>query len=276
MKALVTGGRGFIGSHLVDALVERDDDVTVLDNGSGGDNHNDGATYFPGDPITSAGFTEFDVVFHTAAISRTPHAIADPVLCWETNLMLSVRLLEACRRAEVPRVVLSSSNIVYAGITPYRASKLAMEEAATVYNDLYGLSAICLRYSNAYGPRQREDGIGPNVFPALRKSLQEKGYIEVTGDGEQRRQFTHVRDIVRANLLAAESEVSGNYDITTGVSHSLNQIAELIRAEVKYLPPREGDVDDIYQDPELARKVLGFQAEIPLEEGIKDCFPVLV
>lgn len=279
MRVLVTGGRGFIGGHLVDALVERGDEVIVLDNGSSGDNSNDLAAYFPDDltaPFLPVWVPEVDCIFHTAAIGRTPAAIADPVKCWDTNLMASVRLLEAARRAEVPRVVLSSSNIVYAAETPYKQSKLAMEGAARVYHDLYGLSTICLRYANTYGPRQREDGIGPNIFASFRKSLREKGCIEVTGDGEQSRQFIHVSDVVKANLLAAESKATGEYDITTGRSHSLNQIAKILDREVVYTEEREGDVRHIPQSPDRAAQVLGFSAQVPLEKGIWDSFSMLV
>lgn len=262
-----------MGSHLVDALVERGDEVMVFDNGSSGDNENPAVDYFDVDlGWHRVAFDEFDAVFHTAAIGRTPHAIADPVECWQTNLMGSVRILEACREAEVPRVVLSSSNIVYAAETPYKASKLAMEDAARVYTELYGLSTICLRYSNVYGPRQREDGIGPNAFASMRKSLREKGYVEITGDGEQSRGWIHVSDVVRANLLAAESKVTGHLDIATGVNHSMNAVARLIDAPVKYLPEREGDIKHIRQGSFEALRKLGFKARVQLEDGIWDSF----
>jgi UDP-glucose 4-epimerase len=274
MRALVTGGRGMIGSHLVDALVERGDEVDVVDNCSSGENENPGASYVDlGIHQISGGFyRDFDAVFHTAAIGRTPWAVADPVRCWETNLLASVRLLEGCRQAEVPRVVLSSSNIVYAAETPYKASKLAMEEAAKVYTELYGLSTICLRYSNVYGKRQREDGIGPNAFASMRKSLREKGYVEITGDGEQGRDWTHVSDVVEANLLAAESEVTGTYDITSGCHYSMNDIVRLLDCPVRYVPEREGDIKEIRQDPTPAAFELGFAAKVALEDGIWDCF----
>jgi UDP-glucose 4-epimerase len=264
VKAVVVGGAGFIGSHLVDALNERGDDVTVVDSA------NDGKNILHGELWQ---LYEADVVFHTAAIARTPWAIADPELCWNTNLMGSVRVLEAARQGGVKRVVLSSSNIVYAAETPYKASKLAMEEAAKVYTELYGLSTICLRYANTYGPRQREDGIGPNVFASLRKSLREKGYIEITGDGEQSRDFIHVSDVVYANLLAAESDATGPLDICTGVNFSMNEIAKLIGADVHYLPEREGDIKHIRQGPSEAWEKLGFRAEVKLEDGIWDSFP---
>jgi UDP-glucose 4-epimerase len=277
VRAVVTGGRGFIGSHLVDALVERGDNVAVIDNGSSGDNENPGARYYNEDLSrpTRFGFKDVDVLFHCAAVGRTPAAIADPVNCWETNLMASVRLLDTARHANVKRVVFSSSNIVYAAETPYKASKLAMEHAARVYAELYGLSTISLRYANTYGSRQREDGIGPNVFASLRKSLRHMGYIEVTGDGEQTRDYIHVSDVVRANLMAAESDCTGELDICTGVDTSLNQIAKLIGADVSYVAEREGDIKHIRQNSTRALLELGFASEVKLEDGIWDSFPTL-
>lgn len=263
-----------MGSHLVDALVDREDDVFVFDTKLSGDNENDRASYFdfPLDRTWVELLQGVSVVFHCAAIGRTPWAIQDPVLCWETNTMASVKLLEACRMANVPRVVLSSSNIVYAADTPYKASKLAMEEAAKVYHELYGLSVVCLRYANTYGPRQREDGIGPNVFPALRKSLREEGFIRITGNGEQSRDFIHVSDVVRANLLAVAQDVSGVYDICTGKNTSMLEIARMLKATLRHVPEREGDVKHIRQDPLPAVEQLGFVSTVKLEDGIWDCF----
>ena len=276
MKVCVTGGRGFIGSHLVDALIERGDEVGVLDNGVSGDNVNPDAEYLVWDLRDAPNLTGYEAIFHTAAIGRTPWAIADPILCWQTNLMASVKLLEAAKRDEVKRVVLSSSNIVYAAETPYKASKLAMEHAAKVYADLYELPTICLRYANVYGSRQREDGIGPNVFASLRKTLAEKGHVEITGDGNQSRDFIHVSDVVKANLLAAQSETTGEYDICTGINWSMNQIAGLLQAKVVHIGERRGDIRHIRQDPVPASQDLGFVASVKLEDGITDSFPALV
>lgn len=277
MRTVVTGGRGFIGSHLVDALVERGDQVAVIDSAKKG-NENEGAGYLPFD-LTKPNNFEFedtDVLFHCAAIGRTPWAVADPILCWETNLLASVRLLEAARQSNVKRVVLSSSNIVYAAETPYKASKLAMEEAANVYTDLYDLSTVCLRYANTYGRRQSEAGIGPNVFASLRKSLREKGYVQITGDGEQSRDFIHVSDVVRANLLAAESSYTGELDVCTGRNVSMNEIAAILGADARYTDEREGDIKHIRQDSLPAEDMLGFRSSVPLEEGIWDSFPQAV
>lgn len=272
-KVLVTGGKGFIGSHLVDKLVENFD-VFVIDNGLSGSNVNPKATYYDADIRSLENildrFKDIDCVFHMAAIPRTVWCIDDPVLCYETNVLGSLNVLQAALKNNVKRVVLTSSNIVYAADTPYKASKLAMEEIAKVYSSLYSLSTVCLRNSNVYGTRQREDGIGPNCFASIKKSIKENGYIEITGDGEQTRDFTHVSDIIQANILAMDSDITGNIDLCTGRNVSLNYVASLFKAPIKYIPDRRGDIKHIIQNNTESQNLLGWKAEVSLEEGIKD------
>jgi UDP-glucose 4-epimerase len=275
MKYLVTGGRGFIGSHLVDLLVKKGHEVLVIDNGLSGDNHNPGAEYVKADirrfKEIEKHFAGRDGVFHFAAIARTPWCINDPILCYETNVLGSLNVLEAARKQGVKRVVLSSSNIVYAADTTYKHSKLAMESLALVYSTMYGLSVVCLRYSNVYGSRQREDGPSPNVFAAFRKTLRENGFVAITGDGKQSRDFTHVSDIARANLLAMKSKYTGVIDLCTGRNVTMNYVVkELFKAPVKYIPDRPGDIKHIRQKPHLAKKILGWEPKMILEKGIKD------
>ncbi len=275
MKYLITGGQGFIGSHLVDYLVSLDHEVLVIDNGISGDNKNEKATYVHADIRHFSEIEKYfegqDAVFQLAAIGRTPWCVEDPILCYETNVLGPVNVMEASRKHGVKRVVLSSSNIVYAGETPYKYSKLAMEDIASVYKVLYGLSTICLRYSNVYGKRQREDGVGPNVFAAFRKSLRENGFVTITGDGEQSRDFTHVSDIVKANMLASQVDYSGNIDVCTGRNVTMNYVVkELFKAPVKYIEDRKGDIKHILQKPTDAETILGWKAEVVLEDGIKD------
>jgi len=275
MQYLIVGGQGFIGSHLVDALVSSGASVKVIDNGLSGDNRNEKAEYISADirkfDEIEQHFAGIEKVFHLAAIARTPWCVDDPILCYETNVLGSVNVLEAARKHGVKRVVLSSSNIVYAAETPYKQSKLAMEAIANVYNELYGQSVVCLRYSNVYGPRQREDGPSPNVFAAFRKSLRERGYIEITGDGEQSRDFTHVSDIARANILASEKDCGGVIDVCTGRNVTMNYVAkDLFKAPVQYVGDRKGDIKHIIQKPEAARELLGWSPTVELEQGIAD------
>ncbi len=272
-KILVTGGKGFIGSHLVDRLVENHD-VIVIDNELSGHNVNPKATYHKVDIRKKEDISKFfngiDYVFHMAAIPRTVWCIDDPILCYETNIMGSLNVLESARQHKIKRVVLTSSNIVYAADTPYKTSKIGMEQIAQVYSSLYNLSTVCLRNSNVYGARQREDGIGPNCFASIKKSIRENGYIQITGDGEQTRDFTHVSDIVEAHILAMNHTIQGNIDLCTGRNVTLNYVASLFNAPIKYIPERTGDIKHIVQNSTITENILNWKAKVKLEDGIKD------
>lgn len=276
MRYLVTGGAGFIGSHMVDRLIADGHDVVVLDNLLTGslNNINPKAIFVEGD-IQDVSYVEHamqgcDGVFHFAAIARTPWTIEDPILCMATNLMGTTVVLEVARRMKIKRVVLSSSSVVYAAETPYKASKLGLEQIALAYREMFGMLIICLRYSNVYGPRQSEEGPSPNVFAALRKSKKEKGKLELTGDGEQTRSYTHVSDIVEGNWLAMQSDWCGNLDLTTGISTTLNDVAKYFDCPIEYIPDRKGDIMHIVQSPIEAKQILDWQAKVKLADGIID------
>jgi UDP-glucose 4-epimerase len=276
MKYIVTGGAGFIGSHLVDALIRDGHGVVVLDSLLSGNKKyiNAGATLVTCDlrnyEEILPHFAGVDGVFHLAAIARTPWCIENPILAYQTNVMGTLHVLEASRTHGVKRVVLTSSNVVHAFMTPYRSSKQALEDLGDVYTKMYGMSVIALRNSNVYGTRQSELGPSPNVFSALRKSKRETGHLVITGDGEQTRDFTHVSDIVAAHQIAMTSSVTGVFDLCTGVRHSLNKVASFFECPVHYVGDRPGDVKDIAQDPTPARESLGWTAKISLDDGIKD------
>lgn len=276
MKYIVTGGAGFIGSHLTDQLVEQGHEVLIIDNLLSGNEKyvNPKATFHRADirilDQISPFFEGIDGVFHLAAIARTPWCIEDPGLAYETNVMGSLNVLEAARKHGIKRVVMTSSNVVYAFYTPYRSSKEALEGLGQVYTDMYGMSVICLRNSNVYGSRQSETGPSPNVFSALRKSRRLNGYIEVTGDGNQTRDFTHVSDIVSGHIAAMNCSATGVVDLCTGTNHSLNDVAKFFDCPIKYVPDRPGDVKHIYQDPKPALEILGWKAVTTLDEGMKD------
>lgn len=278
MKYLVTGGAGFIGSHLVDKLIEQNHEVIVLDNLlSGCDKNINSKAQFINCDIRKIEniqqyFSSIDGVFHLAAIARTPWCIENPILAYETNVMGTLNVLESARLAGIKRVVMTSSNVVYAFNTPYRSSKEALENLAKVYVDMYGLSVICLRNSNVYGTRQSELGPSPNVFSALRKSKRENGYLLITGDGEQTRNYTHVSDIVNGHIMAMNTRVLGVYDLCTGINIPLNTIAKFFNCPIKYIDERPGDVKHIYQDPNPAFGALGWKAQVSIEEGMKDFF----
>jgi UDP-glucose 4-epimerase len=278
-KYLVTGGAGFIGSHLVDRLIEDGHEVIVIDDLSSGHAWQvnrfaqliRARLNFHWDGNWLRTMCGVDTVFHLAAMARTPWCLDDPIAASMSNAHSTACVLEACRHAKVRRVVLASSNVVYAAYTPYRATKEMTEMWARVYGESYGLSTICARFSNVYGPRQSESGPSPNVFAALRKSKKEKGYMEITGDGEQSRDFTHVADIVRGLRQCNESDYRGVLDLCTGKNWTLNQVAKMFGGEVRYVPERPGDVKHIVQDPKPAEEILGWKYKIELTDGIKDC-----
>jgi UDP-glucose 4-epimerase len=276
MKYIVTGGAGFIGSHLVDSLLRDGHEVTVIDSLlSGNRKYIQSSVTFVNCDIRKYNdilphFVGIDGVFHLAAIARTPWCIDDPILAYETNVMGTLHVLEAARTHGVKRIVLTSSNVVHAFMTPYRSSKQALEDLGDVYVKMYGMSVISLRNSNVYGSRQSELGPSPNVFSALRKSKREKGILLLTGDGEQTRDYTHVSDIVAAHRVAMRSDVTGVFDLCTGARHTLNKVASFFQCPIRYTEDRPGDVKHIIQDPTPARERLGWTASVTLEEGIKD------
>ena len=276
---IVTGGCGFIGSHMVDKLISIGHKVIVLDNLLSGNIENlNKEAIFENVDITNFNLLQkvidkydtIDGIFHFAAIARTPWCIEDPILCYNTNVIGTINILEICRKKNIKRIVLSSSNVVYAFLTPYRTSKEALEGLALSYNKMYNVSVIALRYSNVYGKRQSESGPSPNVFAALRKSKKELGKLIITGDGTQTRNYTHVSDIVNGNLLSMFNDYCGVIDLCTGKSIPLNYAANFFDCPIEYIDERPGDVKHIIQSPEEAYNILGWKALTPLEEGIVD------
>jgi UDP-glucose 4-epimerase len=270
---VVTGCAGFIGSHLCDRLVSEGHQVTGIDAllpGRGDFGRVPPAVRFYMHDIRderSAGLLAgADWVFHTAAVSTTPWAVSKPVETNDINVNGTLNLLQGALDGGVSRFVFSSSNVIYAPFTAYWASKQAAEAYCSVWDTLYGLPTIALRYSNVFGSlRQNPE----NVVMSMRAAKLRDGAIWLTGDGEQSRDFTSVHDITRANLLAAAGAVTGAVDICTGVNHTMNEVAAMFGCPVTYRPDRDGDVKHIRQDPAMARKLLGFSAEVPFEEGMR-------
>jgi UDP-glucose 4-epimerase len=276
MKVLVTGGAGFIGSHVVDRLVEGNYEVVVIDNLLVGERH-----HVPkGVRLVEVDILNFDQlhpyfegawgVIHAAAIPRIAWGLADPCLTTATNVLGTVNVLEAARRHKIRRFVHSSSYALSSPSNPYNVSKLAAEEYVRIYHELYGLKTISLRYSNVYGPRQSDKGPGLNLLPALQRSKKEHGKLFITGDGTQDRDLIYVTDVARANLLALQSDWTGWLDICTGRNTSLNQLASYFDCPIEYIGPPQGDAKSLRANPERAEKVLGFKAEIFLERGIRE------
>lgn len=274
MHCLVTGGAGFIGSHLADYLIEQGHEVIAVDallpGRSDRSRVSRHARFYKADIredyLLDRSFWGAQWVFHTAAVSTTPWAIAEPAICNDINVSGTLNLLEGARQAGVRRFVFSSSNIVYAAPTPYKVSKIAAEGYCEAYASLYGLSTISLRYSNVFGSLRQND---ENCIMSMRKSARENGYVQVSGDGKQSRDFTNVADICRANLLAAQSEFTGWLDICTGQNRTMNEVAGYFGVPVKHVADRPGDIKHIEQWAEPARAALAFEAQVPFDEGMK-------
>ena len=289
-RVLVTGGSGFIGGALVDSL-RSGTDVRILDVDSGATAPDD-VEFIEGDvrdPETVADAVEgVDVVFHQAALVSVAASVGDPLESHTINATGTLQVLEAARRHDA-RVVLASSAAVYGDPervpvsetdrlvprSPYGLDKLASDHYARLYHDRYGLETVALRYFNVYGPGQ-SGGDYAGVIDVFLEQARNGDPITVHGDGEQTRDFVHVRDIVRANHLAAETdEVGVAYNVGTGESTSIVGLAERIRAAVGSDSPivhtdaREGDVSHSRADLSRARSRLGYEPTVDLDAGLE-------
>lgn len=251
MNYLVTGGAGFIGSHIADALVEAGHRVRVLDNLSTGkrENLNNKVELIVGDIRDSAtvnsAVKDIDYILHQAAIPSVPRSFEDPVETLSVNSGGTLQLLIAAKDSGVKCFVYASSSSVYAKTSPYGVSKLLGEQYCLLYNRLYGLNTVCLRYFNVFGPRQNPNSQYAAVIPRFIYALRSGESPTIYGDGEQSRDFTYVQNVVEANLSI---RTQGVYDIGCGKSTTINELFNMIRdllgvkVSPKYGPPRPGDV----------------------------------
>ncbi|GIU87305.1 MAG: UDP-glucose 4-epimerase-like protein [Acidimicrobiia bacterium] len=298
MRALVTGGAGFIGSHLVDALVARGDEVRVLDDFFTGSraNLNPAAEVYEGsvadEELARRACEGCEVVFHLAAHKAVLRSVEHPLPTDLANTHGTLTVLEAARARGVRRVVYASSSSVYGGTapvptredaptvprSPYAVSKLAGEHYCRVYHELYGLETVSLRYFNVYGPRQRPDGAYAAVVPLFLRALLDGDRPVVHGDGHQARDFTYVTDVVDANLRAASAPASrcaGRvYNVARGVETSVLELLAAaarvagVEAEPEFAPARAGDVRRSRGDAGAAARDLDVRCEIDLETGL--------
>ena len=299
--ALVTGGAGFIGSHLVDALVGAGWAVRVLDDLSSGHLANlttsRGAIEFLegdlADPeqIRTA-VRDVEVVFHQGAVPSVPRSLAEPLRTHRVNADGTLGLLEAARQAGVRRVVYASSSSAYGDTptlpkvetmpprprSPYALQKFTGETYCVLYAELFGLETVSLRYFNVFGPRQDPASQYAAVIPLFATACLQGRAPYVHGDGEQTRDFTYVADTVAANLLAADAaQASGQViNVAGGRRTSLNELLDLLReitgrpeVAAEYGPPRPGDVRDSQADLTKARELLGYEPSVAIEAGLK-------
>jgi nucleoside-diphosphate-sugar epimerase len=295
-KVLVTGGAGFIGSNLADALVAAGDDVVILDDLSNGlrGNVNPDARFVEGSivdiDVVRDAMADVEIVYHQAALGSVPRSIADPVASETVNCAGTLNVLVAARDAGARRVVVASSSSVYGGAapmptvesspllpkSPYGVTKLTVEHHTRVFDSLFDLEAIALRYFNVFGPRQRPDSQYAAVIPLFIGALCEGRVPEIHGDGLQSRDFTFVDDVVRANLAAATSPASGiAVNIAGGRPHTILEtygaIATALGSTVEpvHVGDREGDIKASWADASLASELLGWEATVPFEEGMR-------
>jgi nucleoside-diphosphate-sugar epimerase len=289
---LVTGGAGFIGSHLVDALVDRGVRVRVLDNFATGrrENLNPAAQLFAADirsfEAIEAAFAGVDCVFHTAALARVPLSIEQPLETHLANVVGTLNVLLAAERHQVRRVINSGSSSVYGDqpslplvetmaprpINPYALQKLTAEEYVRMFHRFRGREGLTLRYFNVYGPRMTVEGAYLTVISLFLKARRAGQPLVIFGDGEQTRDFTHVSDVVRANLLAMDCD-SGQglaLNIGRGNAVSVNTIARMIGGATVHQAPRPGDARDTLADLSRARDLLGWAPEVTIEAGLTD------
>ncbi len=287
MRVLVTGGAGFIGSHLVDALVERGDEVTVVDDLSTGRREfvNEAARLLEHD-IRGPFETDADVVFHLAAQADVGTSVERPAFDAEVNVVGTVNVLEAARGAGAAVVFSSTGGAIYGDVdspasedaplrpvSPYGIAKLGGEAYVDGWRRIHGLRAVALRFANVYGPRQSASLEGGVIAIFLERMAAGEETV-VFGDGEQSRDFVHVADVVRALLLAADRN-GGVYNVGTGVETSVNRLHELCRsvvgdaAEARHAEARAGDARRSVLDVSRAAAELGWQPEIELEDGLR-------
>jgi nucleoside-diphosphate-sugar epimerase len=297
---LVTGGAGFIGSHIAEELVKRGERVRVIDNLSTGKPENlhhlmREIEFIEGDLLdqetTIQAMEGIDFVLHQAAIPSVPRSIQDPKGSTENNLNGTLHLLLAARDAGVKRLVYASSSSVYgdsptlpkkedfppAPLSPYAASKLAGEYYCQVFSQVYGLETVSLRYFNVFGPRQDPLSLYAAVIPAFIAAALAKRPLVVYGDGEQTRDFSFVANVVQANLLACEVEgIAGEtFNVGGGDQTSLNQLVKELQMivntdlKIEYADPRPGDVKHSLASVEKAQKFMGYESAIQFGEGLR-------
>ena len=303
---LVTGGAGFIGSNLVNALLNRGDKVRVLDDFSTGRRENIRFPDVPRDLVANLEVLEGDIadlstcrrategvqhVLHQAAIPSVPRSVALPLESNRANIDGTLNLLVAARDAGVKRLIFASSSAIYGNapgfprketirpepLSPYAVQKMTAEHYLRVFYELYGLETVSLRYFNVFGPHQDPNSDYAAVIPLFIKAFLTGTQPTVFGDGEQSRDFTYVDNVVHGNLLAAEAQDAPGktMNLACGGQLTLNQLLDLLKkitgsdAEAVYTDPRPGDVRRSWADITVSEKILNYRTQVPLEEGLR-------
>lgn len=297
MRALVTGGAGFIGSNVAQYLLEQDWEVRVIDDLSSGYKINlDGLNvdFIEGNindkETVSKACKDIDVVFHLAACVGRQKSLDDPILDSTTNLLGTINILEGMRKNNVKRIVYSSSAAIFGELetltidevhpqnadSPYGVSKLAAEKMILSYSGIYGITGICLRYFNIYGINQRFDLYG-NVIPIFANRIYSGEPVTIYGDGEQTRDFINVKDVARANYLAGTANIPTSvYNLGSGTRITINELAEKMKEisnldmEIEYTHSRVADVKHCQANIGKVKRELGFEPSVELDAGLQE------
>lgn len=294
-KCIVTGGAGFIGSHLTELLVERGCEVVVIDDFANGGPHN--LEHLSGSGLVSLHqmdvcetdqirplFSGAEYVFHLAALADIVPSIENPVKYYEANVTGTVSVLEAARSAKIKKLVYAASSSCY-GIPetyptpeteriqpkyPYALTKYLGEQCVLHWSEVYDLPAISLRLFNVYGPRSRTSGTYGAVFGVfLAQKIAGRPYT-VVGDGKQTRDFTFVSDVARAFVAAAESDRQNEvFNVGSGDHYSVNRLVQLLGGDVVHIPKRPGEPDQTFAATEKIKHALGWKPQVPFEDGVK-------
>jgi len=296
MKTLVTGAAGFIGSHIVDELINLGHEVVAIDNESARSNSkfywNDKAQNHKIDicelekilPL----FTGVDTVFHLAAEARIQNSIDDPLRSVRTNAVGTMSVLHCAQISGVKKVINSSTSSAYGKnscpntetdgnncLTPYSASKVCAETLCRIYWELYGIQTFSLRYFNVYGPRQPLKGSYAPVVGLFFEQLKANSPLTIVGDGEQRRDFTYIDDVVEANIRIfnqldiPKERIGSVFNVGTGKNYSINEIVDMISDNKTHLPPRPGEARETRANNQKMREVFGWEPKHLLEDYIK-------
>mgnify|MGYP004455495959 CR=1 FL=1 len=279
MRALVTGGAGFVGTNLIKRLLRDGYQVVSLDNYSTGlkENEQEGCKYFDVDISEVKDFSEFmdspDVIFHTAALARIQPSLENPSLVLKNNFMSTVNILEYARNQEKqPQIIFSGSSSFHYNVygSPYAWSKFSGEQLCKLYSNVFNLNTCICRFYNVYGPHQIIDGEFAAVIGIFEKQYQDGDPLTVTGDGEQRRDFTHVDDIVdglvRCYGNKFEAEV---FELGRGENFSINEIADMFKHKKIYIPPREGEYPETLCKSQVAKDILNWKPSRNIDEYIE-------
>jgi UDP-glucose 4-epimerase len=302
MRYLVTGGAGFIGSHICDRLLAEGHQVRILDNFSTGKQENiqasDHVEVVEGDvgdyDTVKSAMQDINMVFHEAAIASVPETVGNPLASERVNYRGTLNILEAARHAGVQRVMFACSAAVYGDLpelpkqegmpvrplSPYAVDKLASEQACQMYTYLYGLETVSLRYFNVFGPRQDPSSPYSGVISIFTDYINQGKQPTIYGDGEQTRDFVYVSDVVEANILASTSATAAGkaFNVATNGTLSVNDLLKTIcnikgaLFEPEYKPGREGDIRHSRADISAAQEQLGWQPVVGFEDGLRRLF----